>query len=177
MQNTKNNTQRQSFFYPGDSKYRRLVCFFWHCGCMDATRRDGCKAFQLCGNQHLNYLSGFAVSSREKRCPKQLEKPGTSPRDNTCQFLGLIFSCNKMIMADPVFWWKKSWHKLPNFKWCNRSLFGTKNMFHAALWNEHTCHCQAFDFQSLSMYPSGARHLQQRFIDRCCKNTWVLMST
>ena len=32
---------------------------------------------------------------------KQWRNPA-SPRDNTCQFLGLIFSCNKVIVVDPV---------------------------------------------------------------------------
>ena len=32
---------------------------------------------------------------------KNMRNP-TSPRDNTCQFLGLIFPCNKVLMADQV---------------------------------------------------------------------------
>ena len=46
--------------------------------------------------------TGFAIITRNN--PKQLEKPGTSPRHNTCQSLGLIFPCNKVLMVDPATW-------------------------------------------------------------------------
>ena len=70
MQNTQNSAQRQSFFHSGDSKYRRLVWFFWHCGCMDATTRNACKALS---KPTLEYMSGFAIITWNN--PKQLKKP------------------------------------------------------------------------------------------------------
>ena len=49
-------------------------------------------------------LGGFSFRvchNHLKQSQKNRKNP-TSPRDNTCQSLGLIFPCNKVLMVDPV---------------------------------------------------------------------------
>ena len=44
--------------------------------------------------------TGFAIITWNNT-KKKMRNP-TSPRDNTCQSLGLIFPCNKVLVVDPV---------------------------------------------------------------------------
>ena len=51
-------------------------------------------------NLKITHNSGYALSSLETTPTKHWRNP-ESPKDNTWQSLGLILSCNKVLMVDP----------------------------------------------------------------------------
>ena len=58
----------------------------------------------------------YRVCQHHLKQPQKNRRNPTSPRDNTCQSLGLIFTCNKVLMVDPVVhpWKINGWVPCPH---------------------------------------------------------------